>query len=380
MAYLITVDGISGAGKTTQINLLEHYIRETYGMEVHRFKEPTDFIRQTLKEYRRSPKAKRDPLVETYLFIADRRNQFICEIEPLLNEDCVILMDRSKYSAYAYQGKDIALEHILELNSFFPDSDLALFLLCEPETAVERIKSRGKDKSADEVLEYVRTLKSRFETVASVLPNVYLVNSEGGETAVFHQLRSHVDALLGREMNRVVFLDKDGVLVDYDIYPEKIPTDELYPQSIEALKMLKQEGYLLYLISNQSWISKGRMTPREVEAGFESIQRQCAAQGVEIDGYLYCPHTKDEGCACKKPGTAMLEQIAEEVNCDVLNSYIIGDSASDIEAGNKMGLRTILVETGSPPEEKGGCAPNHNAHNILHAAEIICNAAQSHNI
>lgn len=376
MAHIITLDGISGSGKSTMAGRLASYIHSTFGSEVHFFREPSRFLRQAIKDYRGQPREERDPWVESYLLAADRRQQYLKEIEPLLGTDAVILMDRSKYSAYAYQGEDIPLEELVGLNSFFPEPDLAFFLLCEPETAVERIGRRGEQKSSDEYLEHIRGLKMRFEHVADSVPHAQVVYTGGSEGAVFHQLRSGVDALLGKQMQKAVFLDKDGVLVDYDVYPAKIPTDELYSWSIEALQKLKASGYSLYIMSNQPWIGKGRMTSGETEAAFESIRRRCAAQGVEIDGYAYCPHKDDDGCACKKPGTALLERIAEETNCDVLASYMVGDSASDIEAGKRMGMRTLLVETGSPSEKKEGCRPCHVARDVLEAAEIICTESE----
>ncbi len=372
MAHIISLDGLSGSGKSTMAGRLASYIHSTFGRGVHLFREPSQFLRSAIKEYRGQPREERDPWVESYLLAADRRQQYLKEIEPLLGTDAVILMDRSKYSAYAYQGEDIPLEELVGLNRFFPEPDLAFFLLCEPETAVERIGRRGEQKSSDECLGYIHGLKMRFEHVADSVPHAQAVYTGGSEGAVFHQLRSGVDALLGKQMQKAVFLDKDGVLVDYDVYPAKIPTDELYPWSIEALQKLKASGYSLYIVSNQPWIGKGRMTSGETEAAFESIRRKCAAQGVVIDGYAYCPHKDNDGCACKKPGTALLEQIAGEANCDMLGSYLIGDSASDIVAGRRMGLKTILVGTGCGPEKKEGCMPGYAARDILQAAEIIC--------
>lgn len=375
MAYLITLDGMSGTGKSTQLCLLEDYISETYGLAVHTFKEPTEFIRPALKDYRVQPKERRDALVESYLLAADRRHQFVTEIEPLLAGDGVILMDRSKYSAYAYQGEDIPLEELIAQNSFFPDADLPLFLLCEPETAAERIALRGEGKSGDEHLARLACLKGRFEAVASEA-GAHLIYAGGSEGAVFHQLRSHVDALLGREMSRIVFLDKDGVLVDNSCYPGRIPTDELYPESFEALRTLKDAGFLLTIVSNQSWIGKGRMTQEEVEAVFRSVLSQYAAAGVQVDGYLYCPHTREDGCACKKPGTGMLEKIIGEVNGDTRSSFMVGDMAKDIEAGRNCGLTTVLLERGDAAAP-GKWAPDHTARTLLEAAAVICGSREA---
>ena len=370
MAVLITLDGMSGTGKSTQMGLLENYIRETYGLAVHMFKEPTDFIRQTLKEYRTQPKERRDAWVESYLLAADRRHQFVTGIEPLLASESVILLDRSKYSAYAYQGEDIPLEDLVEMNGFFPDADLAFFLLCEPETAAARIALRGEEKSGDERLARLTALRERFEAVAPVA-GARMVYAGGSEGAVFNQLRSHVDALLGREMSRIVFLDKDGVLVDNSCYPPVIPTDKLYPESIGALRTLKDAGFLLTIVSNQSWIGKGRMAAEEVEQVFESITGQYAAAGAHVDGYLYCPHTREDGCACKKPGTGMLERILSEANGDTRNSFMIGDMAKDIEAGRKCGLGTILLER-QGHQTGAGCDCDYSVSTLAEAAAIIC--------
>lgn len=148
-------------------------------------------------------------------------------------------------------------------------------------------------------------------------------------------------------MNPAFFLDKDGTLVDNSEFPSIIPADKLLRECIlEGLREIQKKGYKLIIISNQPWISKGKMTPEEVENNFRSVVGQLAKEGVYIDAYYYCPHQTSDNCECKKPKGKMILQAALENKIDLENSYMVGDGEIDIGAGKNAGVKTILVRTG----------------------------------
>ncbi|MFH0961113.1 MAG: dTMP kinase [archaeon] len=357
MARIAAFEGMSGTGKTTQLKLMKNRL-DALGIEAHVFREPSGFADGLIKKYRSErPSELRDPYVEAFLFSADRRKQFAEEISPLLERDCLILMDRSKYAALGYQT-GLPAEELKALNSFFPDPDLALFFVCEPEIAFARVNEREGEKQVSEELQKMHQLRENFEGLAASLPNSALIYCGGSEGAVFQQVRSNVYGLLGMPMKKIVFLDKDGVLVDNSKCPPIIPTDEIYPESLPALRLLKEQGYALHIVSNQSWIGKGLMSPAEVEGVFKRLVQRYADAGIEVDSYSYCPHTKDDGCECKKPGTGMFEQILERETGDVRASHFIGDDLEkDGGAGRRAGLNTIIL--------------GRDSENILEAARMI---------
>lgn len=149
----------------------------------------------------------------------------------------------------------------------------------------------------------------------------------------------------GRGLRRAVFLDRDGTLnVDpgYIADPAQI---EIYLGVVEGLRLLSEKGFLLIVVTNQSGISRKFYTHEIVGAIHARIQSFLEARGVRIDAFYYCPHHPDEKCACRKPGTALFERASEEHSLDLASSAIIGNGASDIEAGRRLGLLTVYVPT-----------------------------------
>ena len=149
-----------------------------------------------------------------------------------------------------------------------------------------------------------------------------------------------------KEMNKAVFLDRDGVINNeydnnYIFRPEDIV---LNPGIPELLYYLKQRGYLLIVISNQGGISKGIYTQEDVEKTNARIEQLLANHHIKFDEIYYCTHYQEtEKCICRKPGTLMIEKAISRFNIDSQVSYFIGDRETDMEAGNKSGLKTIKV-------------------------------------
>lgn len=140
---------------------------------------------------------------------------------------------------------------------------------------------------------------------------------------------------------RALFLDRDGTLIVDVGYPRDPAAVEIIPGAIEALRVL-QEKWALVVVSNQSGIGRGIVTELEAEAVHAQFVRLFAAAGVRFTGYYYCPHAPEDCCACRKPAPGMLRDAASELGLDIARSVMIGDKASDLEAGRAAGCAHLL--------------------------------------
>ena len=186
----------------------------------------------------------------------------------------------------------------------------------------------------------------------------------------------------GAEKKPAVFLDRDGTINVDKHYLHKIEDFEFLPGALEAIKSLKNAGYLIIVVSNQSGIARGYFDEAAVDRLHEHIQQELKRYGTAIDAFYYCPHHPDKGrgeykvaCDCRKGAAGMLLQAAEEHNIDLGNSFMVGDKLADIEAGAKAGCTSILVLTGYGDSEKlkPGLSKIMQCENLYEAACIIIN-------
>lgn len=159
-------------------------------------------------------------------------------------------------------------------------------------------------------------------------------------------------------MNKAIFLDRDGTLnIDYG-YVHEIDQFHFIEGSIEALQQLKQMGYLLVLVSNQSGIARGYFSEQQFLQLTEWMDWSLADRGVDLDGIYYCPHHPDgigefkQDCNCRKPKAGMLSQAIKELKIDPACSIMIGDKMEDMMAGKSAGIKmNILVRSGKTVTE-----------------------------
>lgn len=152
-------------------------------------------------------------------------------------------------------------------------------------------------------------------------------------------------------MNKLkhLFLDRDGV-INKKAPPHEYVTGvhefEFLPGTISALKQLSHAGYVLYVISNQAGIARGKMKKEDVEAVHEHMKKELEKQGISIAGIAYCPHGYDDNCVCRKPKPGLIHMLSEDLEIDLSNAVLVGDSESDILAGESAGIKkTILVSS-----------------------------------
>ena len=153
-------------------------------------------------------------------------------------------------------------------------------------------------------------------------------------------------------MKKAIFLDRDGTInveKDYIYKSEDLVFEE---GTIEALKTFKNLGYILIVVSNQSGIARGYFTEEDLNIFNNNMNEILKKNGVEITEFYCCPHHPDgigeykKVCECRKPNNKMIEDAIKKYNIDREKSYMIGDKTSDIGAGIKSNLKTVLVKTG----------------------------------
>ena len=173
-----------------------------------------------------------------------------------------------------------------------------------------------------------------------------------------------------------VFLDRDGTLVEEVNYLSKIDDLQVFPFASDALALLKREGYLIVVVTNQSGIGRGIFLETAMHEIHDRIEYE---RGGLIDGFYFCPHLPADGCACRKPGTGMIEKASNELEIDKALSWMIGDKMLDVEAGINSGLRTILVRTGYGRSFDAGSSnqPHYIADDLLDAAKQIVGRPRS---
>ena len=145
--------------------------------------------------------------------------------------------------------------------------------------------------------------------------------------------------------SKTVFLDRDGVInKERSDYVKSISELEIFPNVAKNVELLKNAGFLVVIITNQSAINRGLITHEMVNQIHSSIQNYLKANGTYVDGFFYCPHKPDENCNCRKPKSGLLNNAILELNIDINSSWMIGDNDSDIEASTSIGCKAIKID------------------------------------
>lgn len=162
----------------------------------------------------------------------------------------------------------------------------------------------------------------------------------------------------GREdgMNKAVFLDRDGTINVEKNYLYKKEDFEFLPGVIEAMKKLQDEGFLLFIITNQSGIGRGYYTEEDFNKLNTWMLNELEKNAVNITKVYYCPHLPDASvikyrvvCNCRKPALGMYRQAIEDYKIDIDNSYAIGDKIRDCSICEKTGCRGYLISDAEKP-------------------------------
>jgi len=185
-------------------------------------------------------------------------------------------------------------------------------------------------------------------------------------------------------MNGIVFLDRDGTLIEEVGYLSDPGRMREIPGAAHALASLSREGLVLAVVSNQAGLARGKFGEAEFEAVHRAFLDHFASRGVRFDAVEYCPHHPEGivprfrgSCECRKPGTGMAERILSRLDIPAeWPRFAVGDKMSDIVMGQRLGARTLLVQTGYGAEERragerDGVLPDAVLPGIREAAEWI---------
>lgn len=143
-----------------------------------------------------------------------------------------------------------------------------------------------------------------------------------------------------------IFLDRDGVInKNRDDYVKNVSELEIFSFIHYPIKNLKELGFLIIVITNQSAINRGLTSHRNVKEIHDSINAFLKKNDTSIDYFYYCPHSPDENCICRKPKPGLIFQAANELDIDLSSSWMIGDRDSDIIAGESAGCKTIKIKS-----------------------------------
>ncbi|QKY70747.1 HAD-IIIA family hydrolase [Lentibacillus sp. CBA3610] len=148
-------------------------------------------------------------------------------------------------------------------------------------------------------------------------------------------------------MNKGMFLDRDGVI--NEVLSERVkfvnrPRDFYLLEGVgEAVKIFNDMGYYVFIVTNQGGIGLGYMKVDALTDIHNKMEADFGEFGAVIDDIAYCPHEPHANCPCRKPKPQMILDLAEKHNVNLSESYMAGDRAPDIEAGNQAGTKTVLV-------------------------------------
>lgn len=156
------------------------------------------------------------------------------------------------------------------------------------------------------------------------------------------------EQMMGGLKRPAVFLDRDGVLTEERSYITSINNLHIFPYAAACVRQIHEKGYYAVVITNQSGVARGLLTEDALQEMNAYLMEQTG-----VDGVFYCPHHPEgkigyyaQTCRCRKPETGLFEQACAAFAIDMQNSYMVGDRASDILAGQRAGLKTVLLESG----------------------------------
>jgi len=173
-----------------------------------------------------------------------------------------------------------------------------------------------------------------------------------------------------------VLLDRDGVINrNRSDYVKSWEEFEFLPRALEALRILAEHEIKVVVVTNQSAVGRGIISPEELERINARMNEEVDAHGGRIDAILCCPHSPDDGCLCRKPQPGLLREAMQRLQLDPSLCYAVGDSLSDLMAARAAGLPFVMVLTGKGRESLAhpacGYPPSWVASDLRAAADWI---------
>jgi histidinol-phosphate phosphatase family protein len=165
------------------------------------------------------------------------------------------------------------------------------------------------------------------------------------------------ERLSGRQMRSAVFLDRDGTINREVTHLSKLDQIELLPGAAAAIRRLNGSGNLAVVITNQPVVARGDVSFEGLKRIHARLESQLGVCGAYVDAIYLCPHHPDKGfpgevpelkslCSCRKPEPGLIDKACRELSISRRDSWIVGDTTSDIEAGRRANVRTVLLRSG----------------------------------
>lgn len=161
---------------------------------------------------------------------------------------------------------------------------------------------------------------------------------------------------------RLALIDRDGTIIVDKVYLRDPDGIEFTPGAIEGLRLLRDAGFALVLITNQSGIARGYFDLATLERIHDRLKSMLAAEGLELEAIYFCPHGPDDGCDCRKPKPGMIRRAMRDLGFGPTEAVVIGDSDADMGAAAAAGVTGLRVAAAC------GSASIGAAHDFLEAA------------
>ncbi len=150
-----------------------------------------------------------------------------------------------------------------------------------------------------------------------------------------------------------IFLDRDGTINEEMGYINHIARFKIFPFVAESIRILRDKGFKIIVVTNQSGIARGYFTEKLLEKVHQNLKIYLTENETRVDGIYYCPHHPKEGkgenkknCNCRKPKPGLIERAAKEHDIDLKKSYMIGDRFKDMEFAKNLNIKCGFVLTG----------------------------------
>lgn len=186
-----------------------------------------------------------------------------------------------------------------------------------------------------------------------------------------------------RNKQKCVFLDRDGTVNKFCGLLSREDQFQLEDYAAEAIRLLNASEYLVIVVTNQPVVARGMCSIEDILQIHRKMQVLLGKEGAYVDDIVFCPHHPDKGfpdedpmykisCNCRKPAVGMIMKMAERYNIELSESYIVGDSTTDIRTGKNAGVKTVLVKTGQKGlDGKYDDKPDYVGNNLIEACRMI---------
>ncbi len=183
------------------------------------------------------------------------------------------------------------------------------------------------------------------------------------------------------QMQRCIFLDRDGTINKYVGFLKNIDDFELIDGVSSAIRKINESGYLCIVITNQAVVARGDVSFYELDMIHRKMETILGNDGAYVDDLFYCPHHPDKGfdgevidlkvqCHCRKPNIGLIEQAVSRYHIDLKQSYFIGDSSTDIECARRAGITSVFLRCGHDDHKYDVCA-DYEFNNLEEAVDCI---------